>query len=747
MFSNNNNKWEADAGNLSDFTRFDAFVYRNGSVKSFLEDSGKTFVIAAKGVGKTLLLSYKRYLLEKKYSQDNDSISLTFIPNNHPYISFVESIKTTLSNEHLSVLQSWEYCKKLWVLIIELCVISYSNIDIDPLLDGLPDRAQRHRNYVDGLIRNANSIEYIFNEIISLNESTLTKLVEDISNYISNCFTRINHGIVIFLDRFDNALETSHDEIWTPIQVGLLEAAWDVMRSNRHIKIYLSIRQEAYAAHTSRNANAISTSVIKIEYTRAELKELVNHLVQFYEGYPTLEKFLGFESFPNTVTFMDENVFDFMFRYSIGRPRDFVQFCGELSMCKDSFTDLSTKRMKLKEKVRTVSSDTIINSLFDELRMLMKCLKSLECFKDFLIHLRHNVLTYGELMSICREYNKGSCINDCKNCSSEKHPFCDLFNMGLLGTVERPTTGIDVVQKFKTPYEDFTNGLRGDVDFFLVHPALREYINTLHKSSSLNAKYELYIGILVGSDLPWTDKNTELYYINKLINEIKNKEMHAFFVSILEKSLKTASFSFPTEVYNRINENNSLYEKRIIDSLIQYFDKRKLAMPKPITIFVSYAYDNEEHKEKVESFVEMLLQMGFDAKMDSMLKSEYPDIDQMMIYGLNCDKIVIVLSPEYKRKADNNIGGVWKEFKMIADDLEKNPRKYIFVSFDSFSEELKEKISPKRIGNRWVVDLKKGKIDNYNELIAFIKEEKEYPFSKPNSTTVAVVPKKIKPFN
>ena len=737
-------KWEADAGNLSDFNKFDTFVYRNGTVKAFLEDSGKNFVIAAKGVGKTLLLSYKRYLLESKYSQNNDSTSIFFVPGKHPYISFVESIKTTLSNEHLSRLQDWQYCKRLWVLIIEVCVISNSNSNIDDLLKNLPDRVMRHKSYLESLIRNSNSIEYIFNEFVSLNESTLTRLIEDISNYIGNCFSRINHGIIIFLDRFDNALETSHDEIWTSIQVGLLEAAWDVMRSNHHIKIFLSIRQEAYALHRSRNANAISSSVIKIEYSRTELKELVNHLVQFYEGYPTLEDFLGFNCFPNTITFKDENVFDFMYRYSIGRPRDFVQFCGELSMYKDSYPDLETKRMKLKEKVRTISSETIINSLFDELRMLLKCLKTLECFNTFLIHLKHNVLTYDELKKICREYHGGNCTNDCKNCSSDKHPFCDLYNMGLLGIVERPTVGIDVIQKFKTPYEDFTEGLRGDVNFFLVHPALREYIKELHNMSSVGTKYELYMGILVGSDLPWTEAETRLYKVNKLINEIKDKTTREKFLSYLEILQKDSSYNFARADFE--NMDYPLYEKKIINSLEQYFINSELIMPSPITVFVSYAFESEEHKERVESFVDMLLQMGFDAKMDSMLKREYPDIDQMMVYGLNCEKIIIVLSPEYKRRADNSIGGVWKEFKVIADDLETNPLKYIFVSFDAYSEEMKQQISPKRIGNRWIVDLEKGKKDNYNELISFIKEEKEYPFSKINKTTVSVTPKKIKPF-
>lgn len=742
-----NIKWEADAGNISDYENFNSFVYKNGSVESFLDYHSKSFVIAAKGMGKTLLLSYKRYLLENKYSIGNDTSSILFIPNQQPYLSFVESIKSTLSQEHISKLQVWEYCKRFWTLIIELSTISFVINDVDEFLNNLPDRAQRYKSFLSNLIGKRHTIEYVFNEIISLNESSLSRMLDDTSNYIGEVFKSINQGIYIFLDRFDNALETSHDDIWTPIQVGLLEAAWDVMRTNRHIKIYLSIRQEAYAEHCSRNTSASSSSVVKIEYSKAELKELVNHLVGFYENCPTIEEFLGFQSFPNTITYKDENVFDFMFRYSIGRPRDFVQFCGELSVHKDGYSDLEEKRMGLKEIVRVVSSDTIIKSLYEELRMLMKSFVSYECFNDFLVLLRHNILTYSELKEICQRYNGTGCNNDCKNCPSDKHPFCDLFNMGLLGFVEKNAVGIEITQKFKTPYESLTTGLRGDVEFFLIHPALREYVNKLHRSSSLNDTYELYKGILIGSGLPWTSRETELYYVNKMIGELENRDTFVFFNSLLEDRLKNDNVDFPQKKFRKIQKKYPLYQQRIFDSLKTFFMKRRYKKPMPISIFVSYAYDNPLHKERVESFVEMLRQMGFEATMDSLLKSSYPDIDQMMTYGLSLDKIIVVLSPEYKSKADHCKGGVWKEFKMISSDLEEHPQKYIFVCFDAFNENLKNTILPKRIGNRWIVDLEKGKDDNYSELIAFIKEEKEYPFSDVSKTTVSVTPKTIKPFN
>ena len=737
--SNKMIKWEADAGNISNYEAFDNLVYRNGSVNSFLSESNKTFVIAAKGIGKTLLLSYKRYKL-----QEQKNSSRLFIPNQHPYIDFIESIKYTLSNEHIERFKDWEFCKRFWVLVIELCCISNDKEESKNSNSDLPSRCIKHKKLLFDLIGHPHSIEYIFNELIRLRESSIVKLVEDISNYICECFKRINQPIVIFFDRFDNALESSHDSIWIPIQVGLIEAAWDAMRTNTHIKIYLSIRQEAFAAHTSRNFNSISTSVVKIEYTKRELKELVNHLINYYEGVDSFESFLGFKTFHNTITFQEEDVFDFMYRYSIGRPRDFVQFCGELSTHKDGHTDIEQKRDYLKECIRNISSKTIINSLYDELKMLLKCLNTIERFKEFLLLLHHNILTYDELKTICQEFNKTHCEGDCENCPPERHPFCDLFNMGLLGYVESHELGMK--QKFKTPYETLTRGLRGNFEFFLIHPALREYINQLHMSSKLEQNYTLFKGILVGDDLLWTKYETDLYHVNKIIYEIAEKNTLSLYDELLIAYLEKNDDQLKDVIAKMQSLDYPLFKLKKHKAVIDYIKTRSLTMPEKISIFISYAYDSVEHTEKVVSFVDMLRQMGFNAEMDTMLKEKYPDIDQMMTYGLSHDKVIVILSPQYKRKADKAKGGVWKEFKMIANDLEDHPQKYIFVSFDKITEDVKERILPIRIGNRWIVDLEKGREDNYNELIAFIKEEKEYPFSKVNSNVVKTKPKCIKPF-
>lgn len=741
-------KWEADAGNISNYRDFNRFVYRNGAVNAFLKDEGKFFIIAAKGMGKTLLLSYKRYLLEKKYIVDGNNSCVIFIPSRHPYIGFIENITTTLSMEHINKFEDWEYCKRIWATIIKLSVLSNSEIDVEAFIADLPSRALRQTKILRHIFKGPRSVEYVFNEIVSMSESAITQFMEDVSNSVHAAYCDMNKAVYMFFDRFDNALETSHDSIWQPIQAGLLEAAWDAMRSNHHVKIYLSIRQEAFAAHRSRNLTAISSSVVKIQYSREELRELVNHLVMYYENKETLEEFLEFDTFPNTVVFENECVFDFMFRYSIGRPRDFVLFCDELSKAKDSlYAYEDQRRIKLKEKVREISSNSIIDSLFDELRMLLRCLHTQNRFNDFLTCLQYNVLTYSEMKTICRRFNGSTCSYNCNQCSSDHHPFCDLYNMGLLGIVN--TTQEGRVQHFKTPYENMTDGLRSDIAFFLIHPALREYINRLHMSTSKELRYDLFKGILVGVDLEWIERYDDLYIVNRWIAQLKDDNTRHFFEGALEESIKSADWVFNAEKYNRVRKRAyPIYEQRLNDALVNYFATGKIGKLEPISIFVSYAVDNPNHKERVESFVNMLrADMGFNAQMDSSLKEDYPDIDQMMTVGLKMDKVIVVLSESYKKKADDQFGGVWKEFKMIADDLEKHPKKYIFVSFEEYSDAVKERISPIRIGNRWIVDMVRGKPNSYNELVAFIREEKEYPFKELKETPATIRQKPIPPFD
>ena len=131
------------------------------------------------------------------------------------------------------------------------------------------------------------------------------------------------------------------------------------MKSNSHFKIYLSIRQEAYIAQNTKNANAIVGAVSIIKYTDVELRALLLYLLQYYEKnkYNALRQFIKLDYFYNRVTKSNEKIFDYMNRYSFSWPRDFVSFCSELSpTVGDEFGNDEERRVKLKEIISEISS-------------------------------------------------------------------------------------------------------------------------------------------------------------------------------------------------------------------------------------------------------------------------------------------------------------------------------------------------------------------------------------------------------
>jgi hypothetical protein len=105
-------------------------------------------------------------------------------------------------------------------------------------------------------------------------------------------------------------------------------------------------------------------------------------------------------------------------------------------------------------------------------------------------------------------------------------------------------------------------------------------------------------------------------------------------------------------------------------------------------VFVTYSWDDEELENRVHAFVNFLREKGFDAKMDKMLSQEQTSVNfkQMMHQAMHSfNKVIVILSPGYKIKADEFKGGVGTEYRMLINDIESNPRKYILFSFQDLS--------------------------------------------------------------
>ena len=165
-----------------------------------------------------------------------------------------------------------------------------------------------------------------------------------------------------------------------------------------------------------------------------------------------------------------------------------------------------------------------------------------------------------------------------------------------------------------------------------------------------------------------------------------------------------------------------------------------------VKIFISYAWESEIHNDKVISFCDSLRKdYGYIAEMDRLLSQQQSSIhfSEMMHKGIaNNDKVIIVLSPKYKKKAEAFLGGVGEEYRLIITEISTNPNKYILVSFDGINDEL----IPLGLKGRKIIDFSNSYSETWNQLIATIQNEPEIEFSEVSKKRVSVNKRAIRSF-
>jgi len=89
-----------------------------------------------------------------------------------------------------------------------------------------------------------------------------------------------------------------------------------------------------------------------------------------------------------------------------------------------------------------------------------------------------------------------------------------------------------------------------------------------------------------------------------------------------------------------------------------------------VNIFISYSWDDEEHKSWVSSLTETLEENGFNVILDRNSTRFGDDIQNFMERAIfTVDVILIILTPAYKQKADNRTHNAGYEYGIISKRL------------------------------------------------------------------------------
>jgi len=93
-------------------------------------------------------------------------------------------------------------------------------------------------------------------------------------------------------------------------------------------------------------------------------------------------------------------------------------------------------------------------------------------------------------------------------------------------------------------------------------------------------------------------------------------------------------------------------------------------------VFISYSWDNDLHRNWVLLLAEKLLANGVDVILDQYELHYGVDLTFFMENSImDSDKVLIILTENYKNKAENREGGTGFEFSLINSELYKNKDK------------------------------------------------------------------------
>lgn len=550
------NKWVTDA-NQMEIQSIGDLIFKNGIIHNFLTRSDSYFISANKGMGKTMLLTHKRSLIQKSFEDSRRSgestSSILMIPQDSPYLDTMAEINH-ISKEKLDLLSDINNAKKLWIFCLQISAI-LNYLELEETRQELKSKVEKN---IADIIDSATTAKqgrilptYFFYEILqSVSYRELIHLFTD--TQLKNYFAEIHSAVYFFIDKIDQSISSLPREPWINIQAGLIEAAWSIMEDNHHVKIYTSIRQEAFNNYSSGQKENLENSVKQIKYSEKDIEHIIDKLTSIYEGKSTLKNFINMETIKNGGGNVEEDSFKYIFRHTTGRPRELVSILSSIS---DEKHQLDAKLFK---DIVNDKSSTLIPERFTEIKPFLNCLNNDSVKQKFYSLIKHNILTREETEEICFELNgiNREYYNHLDYPKKEiLHPFCDLFSCGLLGVITRSTDNQNVI-KFKQPKDivSFFPTLMPNVDLYFIHPSLQRVIGASSQES-----YQTFSYIVVGHNYEWTRLSKLAYKVQRECINLNNERFTEVVNEILQKLivLKTLDVEVDFNKLISIEERNT----------------------------------------------------------------------------------------------------------------------------------------------------------------------------------------------
>jgi hypothetical protein len=491
--------WTVDADDIQVAEDFnESLLHRTPEIEGFLRSDrdDKFIVIGTKGFGKTLLLKAKRIL----YQREGRAACLPMGALLDKPIGDKIFGRELLAFFVVSPLP-WS---KIWLTAICLATLKHlgavNRLKVGSGLASLIEDEQL-QGVIDHFVR-----------LLEFTPSELQRCGTDTDGHLVPRLRAVTSPVAIFVDGVDEYFNkhvegpTSHPSvtgelspnIWHFAQLGLVEVSYQLRRINHHIKVFAAVRKEAYArlAKTTVMAQQYRGSAVDISYSRQSLREIFRNNVRLLKSdtmvnperlrTDPLEAFLGQTTIADAYTREEEGSFEFIYRHTLLRPRDLMTIGQRLAA-------LPPYERRSEIRFKQVVHQAATEIAYEYLAEIAPHIGNLE-LEQLLLRLPSNVLTREQIETVFLEHSIATG-------GEEKHVFCALYRVGLLGYVHYDRVRGEWAQRFLRPGEATLepDGMLPQARYYLLHPVLHDVIGRL------NPAYLQHIhrDNIVGYGCPW----------------------------------------------------------------------------------------------------------------------------------------------------------------------------------------------------------------------------------------------------
>jgi hypothetical protein len=499
--------WVEDARNLDNAEQLlhsaHGILLETTAIADFLRnETNKRVVVAPKGYGKTFLLKSKRILLQR------NSEHLSCLPENQ-LVDATISDTPSLSQADVQRFVDYAFWCQVWSVALMLSVVK-SSAKFSPLdTDDFRSSVIRQLLLSSYPVSPFDALKRLIN---SDREFQQARRSHDLTTLMSY-YRQIRRPVAVFVDTIDEYFEgyvsesdpdasylhrNKDSRIWIVGQLGICRAIRELLGVNPHVKIFASIRKEAFNSldYYDRNAVNISSLVVQLHYSGEELSHIFDKnieamqrddLVQPRETTP-IARFIGASNsmIVNPITKKSELFYDFVLRHSLYRPRDLMLIGGKIAQ----IAAAERTQERLRAAVDQAAGE-IVWHYFAEMRGLTDV-------PDRLLFglIPSNVLDRSALQGIAEAY---ATRLKARGLDVSEDPFCALYRLGLLGVVRRNREQQDI-QIFRRPHDiehDASNVTLPAERHYLIHPALddivaqssSDYIRAFHTRNVIGHGY------------------------------------------------------------------------------------------------------------------------------------------------------------------------------------------------------------------------------------------------------------------